>query len=804
MVAQMVWNKKPVNNAGELLPISESIGISQNHEAPSKHKVRVGLYQNKPKVYTDKNGQPSGIFIEILKAIAQKENWQLVFVPCKWAECLKALKAGQIDLMPDVAFSPARAREMDFPKEKVIESWSKIYSNKKILVENISDVNGLRLAVLAGSIQEANLRQMFKGFGYDVKFVEANSFEKAFTLAANGTADMVVSNYLFGDYFYKKYRLASTAIVFDPVSLYFATTHGENNGLLEALDNDLRSMKTESGSVYYKALSHWMITPPETLVPQYLTWVIGSVVVFLALAFIIILLLRRLVISRTRHLILANKKLHESEEKFRNLFYNHSAVKLIVDPENGAIVEVNKAAERFYGWPAEQLQQKRIQDINADSSERDDWGIEEGKTHIQSHHKLADGSIKDVEIFTSRVDINGKSMLHSVIHDVTEHRQLEEQYRQAQKMESVGRLAGGVAHDYNNMLGVILGYTDLALQKVGSSQPLRSYLEAIHNAAKRSADITRQLLMFARKQSVSLKIVDVNDIAESMIKMLRHLIGEDIDLVWLPQGNLPPVKMDPSQIEQILVNLCVNARDAITGVGKITIETGMATIDEDYCTDHFGFIPGEFVLLSVSDDGAGMDKETLDYIFEPFFTTKSVNKGTGLGLATVYGIVKQNNGFINVYSEPGKGATFGIYLPSSMGKVEKHKEETVDEVPAGCNETVLLVEDDTAMRQMVKLMYEKLGYKVLAVGTGTEALHLVSEHLGTIQLLCTDVIMPEMNGRDLANEVNRLQPNIKVLFMSGYTADVINQRGMLDEDTPFIQKPFSMQNLSVKVRELLD
>ena len=266
--------------------------------------------------------------------------------------------------------------------------------------------------------------------------------------------------------------------------------------------------------------------------------------------------------------------------------------------------------------------------------------------------------------------------------DITDRVNLQAQFVQAQKMESVGRLAGGVAHDYNNVLSVIIGYTEMAMDEVDPAGPLHANLEEVLTAANRATDITRQLLAFARKQTIAPKVLDLNETVEGMLKMLRRLIGEDIDLAWLPGASLWPVKMDPSQIDQILANLCVNARDAIAGVGKVTIETGTVVFDAAYCADHAGFVPGEFVMLAVSDNGCGMDKEMLDKIFEPFFTTKDVDKGTGLGLATVYGIVKQNNGFINVYSEPGKGTTIKIYLPRHEGKAVEIQEESTAEIPS--------------------------------------------------------------------------------------------------------------------------
>lgn len=384
-----------------------------------------------------------------------------------------------------------------------------------------------------------------------------------------------------------------------------------------------------------------------------------------------------------------------------------------------------------------------------------------------------------------------------------ERRSLENQLRQAQKMESVGRLAGGVAHDFNNILGVIMGSAELAMEKTAADDPLNEFLKDIFNAANRSTKITRQLLAFARQQPISPQVIDLNDTVESMLKMLRRLIGEDIDLAWLPETVLWPVRMDPSQLDQILANLCVNARDAITDVGRVTIETDRVTFDEDYCAGHVGFIPGDFIMLAVSDDGCGMDKATLDIIFEPFFTTKELGQGTGLGLSTVYGIVKQNDGFINVYSEPEKGTTFKIYLPRHAGEVVDDNMTAKKELKKGSGETILVVEDDIALLHLVESILVSLGYTVLTAQTPTAAMQLAETFKEDIYLVITDVIMPEMNGRKLAQQLQTLYPDLKCLFMSGYTANVIAHRGILDEGVRFLQKPFSMSELAVKVKEAL-
>ena len=394
--------------------------------------------------------------------------------------------------------------------------------------------------------------------------------------------------------------------------------------------------------------------------------------------------------------------------------------------------------------------------------------------------------------------------------DITERKlaeeekdRLEAQLIQAQKMESVGRLAGGVAHDYNNMLSVILGFSELALEKLDPADPLRDDLLEIHKAAVRSTDITRQLLAFARKQTIAPVVLDLNEAVESMLKMLRRLIGEDIDLAWQPEIGLWPVMMDKSQLDQLLANLCVNARDAIEGVGKVTIETHAETFDAAYCSDHPGFVPGDYVLLAVSDNGCGMDRNTVDKIFEPFFTTKEVGQGTGLGLATVYGIVKQNNGFINVYSEPGKGSTFKIYLTRHTAHAVVSSSKSPECYPVGNGEIILVVEDEIPILKFAERVLKELGYSVMTAQNPNQALQMVQKNSSKINLLLTDVVMPEMNGRELSGRLHEICPGLKTLFMSGYTANVIAHHGVLDKDVKFIQKPFSKESMAIKIKEAL-
>ncbi|MEW6260855.1 MAG: PAS domain S-box protein [Thermodesulfobacteriota bacterium] len=625
----------------------------------------------------------------------------------------------------------------------------------------------------------------------------------------------------------------------------------------------------------------------------------------------------------------AEQALAESEELFRNLFQRHTAFKFIIDPDTGRIVDVNDAAVAFYGWSREEMRKLRIQDLNTLPEDEVRKRMEEVRNRRQAYfefqHRRADGSIRDVQVFSSRIDVKGKAYLHSIVADITERKQLEAErerlmtaiqqlgeiiiitdtagrilfvnqafetvtgfsreealgqtprilksgvqdetfykqlwetithgrrwqgrivnrkkdgtlyteaatitpvktlsgktthyvavkrdisehleleakFQQAQKLEAIGRLAGGVAHDYNNMINVILGYAQMAMAETDTNSRLQEYLEQVMGAARRSAEITRQLLAFARKQTIQPEVISLNASIEKSLRMLQRLIGENIELAWLPGKAAGNVYLDAVQLEQVLANLCVNARDAILDVGKITIETDRMTIDEDYCKTHPEATQGDYAVLEVSDNGCGMSPDVLKRIFEPFFTTKEVGKGTGLGLASVYGIVRQNRGFINVYSEPGKGTTFRIYFPrrEEPGQIV----ETNMVAPTkGKGERILVVEDEPMLMEVTREILKAAGYVVVTATRPEEALQIVSSDAIGFELLITDVVLPEMNGKELATRIQEHLPDIRILFMSGYTANAISHFGILDKNVDFIQKPFSIASLTAKVRSILD
>jgi len=429
-----------------------------------------------------------------------------------------------------------------------------------------------------------------------------------------------------------------------------------------------------------------------------------------------------------------------------------------------------------------------------DSFERADGQWQHARWALQPWRE-ADGSVGGIVIFTE--DITAR------VQAVQEKDALAAQLQASQRLESIGRLAGGIAHDFNNMLGVIIGCAELALDIPEATPALAEELQRIRATALRSADLTRQLLAFARHQSAVPVVLDLNEAVSGTLSMLERLIGENIDLVWAPATDLGQVKIDPAQLDQILTNLCINARDAIADTGRITIETANFAFDDEYCGRHHGFKPGDYVMLAVSDDGGGMDAETLARVFEPYFSTKTGGKGTGLGLSTVYGIVKQNDGFINVYSEPGGGTTFKIYLVRETVANETPVRPAPPAQPVAGQATILLVEDDEMILELAAKMLGALGYRVLAANSPFEAMATAARHDGSIDLLVTDVIMPELNGRELSRRLQAGHPGLRTLYISGYTANVIAHRGLLEDGIMLVEKPFTRQQLADKVREAL-
>jgi PAS domain S-box-containing protein len=507
----------------------------------------------------------------------------------------------------------------------------------------------------------------------------------------------------------------------------------------------------------------------------------------------------------------AQEGLRRSEMNFRSLVTN-APYGICRCDSLGQMQDANPALLALLGYESvRELAGRHLRELYADTQQwfalADYLRSPEPFNGLIAEWKRKDGSSTVVRVSGRSVGADRDEKVFELFaEDVTERRALEQQLRQSQKMEAVGRLAGGIAHDFNNLLMVISGYSEFLLDRLGPEPALRGPAQEIASAAERASSLTRQLLAFSRKQMLAPKVLDLNTVVTENVKMLTRMIGEDVELVMVPAADLGAVRADAGQVEQVIMNLAVNARDAMPTGGKLTLETANVSLDEDYARFHAPLQPGNYVMLAISDTGAGMDAETQSHIFEPFFTTKGP-KGTGLGLSTVYGIVKQSGGYIWVYSEPGKGTTFKIYLPRIPEKTESAVQMAAAAeaaTPEPGTETILLVEDEANLRYLARQFLEKQGYKVIEAADGAVAMQIAVALEGTIHLLLTDVIMPGMNGRELAQRICEIRPNVKVLYMSGYTENVIGHNGMLDAGVRLLQKPFILRDLKDKVREVLD
>ena len=499
----------------------------------------------------------------------------------------------------------------------------------------------------------------------------------------------------------------------------------------------------------------------------------------------------------------------QATARYRALMEQANDAILILDL-SGAILEANRESERLFGLPRARIVGRNYDDFvvpeeRADSASRRGLVGSEGTIRVPNRHmERSGGTVVTVDVSGSLVRLGDESRVLAILRDVSERQRLEAQLLQSQKMESVGRLAGGVAHDFNNLLGVITGYGDLLLHEIGPGHPSHRRVVEIRKAADRAASLTRQLLAFSRKQVLQLRVLDLNAVVAGIEPMLRRLIGEHIELITALDNGVGRVKADLGQMEQVIANLAVNARDAMPRGGKLLIETGNVELDAVYAATRADARPGPHVMLAVSDTGHGMDAEVLGHMFEPFYTTKAPGLGTGLGLATVYGIVRQLGGQVMVYSEVERGTSFKIYLPRLEAAADQLQVAAAAGPPPGGTETVLLVEDEPALRVLVEEILTKGGYHVLQNERPEDALALAASHGGAIDLVLTDVIMPNMSGRQMADALRLARPRIRVLFMSGYTDDAISHHGILEPGTHFLEKPFTADGLLRKIREVLE
>lgn len=759
--------------------------------------------------------------------------YQLEYIFGHWAGVYNLLKNGEIDILPAIAFSKEREEFFDYTDETVMANWAQIYSSASTSISSILDLEGKKIAVKVGDIHFAALKKLTSDFNITCRFIETEDYETVLEMVGANYLDLGVVNRLFGNRNRHRFKVQVAPVVFNPIEMRYAEPKGRGREIISKIDAHLVSYKYDQDSLYYQATKRWSLEENDAGIPKQFWYLLAAVFSASVLFLGGCMLFRDQVKRRTRELTLVNEKLAlevadriKAEHELRvsveriNAFFRSVNDAILIHPllkENFSnFIEVNQVACERYGYTREEFLTLSAGNItcqedaaNHGTPDHRRTLLEKGQLIFTTTHIKKNGEAFPVEINSNIVELDGKPVIIAVVRDITQRinaqadqEQLETQLRQAQKMDSIGLLAGGVAHDFNNMLGVILGHTEIALYKMDPSMPLFSNLSEIRKAAQRSANLTRQLLAFARKQTIAPKVLDLNETVLGMLKMLQRLIGENITLAWRPSHDIFPIKIDPGQVDQILANLCINGRDAIKGVGRITISTQNVTLDQEECAGYAGFIPGQYVLLEIRDSGCGMDQATLERIFDPFFTTKPPGEGTGLGLATVYGIVKQNKGFIYVTSEPGQGTTFKVYLQRQKGHNGDQMEYMPGQENAGAPKTILLVEDEAPLLKITEEILQAAGFEVLSADTPGKALK-VARNRPDIDLLLTDVVMPEMSGLDLIHKLHETRPQLKCLYMSGYTADVISTHGVLKKGVHFIAKPFTKAELVLTIQNVL-
>ncbi|SHE68011.1 PAS domain S-box-containing protein [Desulfacinum infernum DSM 9756] len=935
---------------------------------------KVCLYENPPLVGLDADRRASGLFVELLEAVAQAEGWQLQYREASWAQCLEELRSGAADILPVIAYSEERSRAFLFSSETVLTNWGVVYSRKGEKVSGILDLEGKIIAVKDQDIHMQALQALLSKFPIKAKFAPYETYDQVLWSVGEGKAHAGVVNRIYGQTNSHRFSVESTPIVFNPIEIRYGGHPGTSRTALETLDRYLKNWKQEENSVYHQAVTRWLhVTAPPPAWTRTVKITVGATILSLLLLGSAALFLKRQVRLRTQDLKTSHGHLEqalrqqkafqsallETEHRYQALFQKATDALLVIN-EDGRIQECNQAAQDLFRASRENLVGRRPGDLSpprqpdgAPSDEKASVLFESAlpgyPQRFEWVHQRPDGSLFDAEVQLSLifqegdarmlasirdvtekkamekaieaqrkhlervldstpialflVDVDGKVIfwnkaseeligiskedvigtppdfsnlfggkppvipallllemdpvevekryaprgirrypLHpegiqtisrfqmpggwrhvSVVaarlrdeqgnllgviqcgRDITQEVELQGQLVQAQKMEAIGRLAGGVAHDFNNVLTVILGYCDLLLLRSSLNPDEAKKVSEIKKMAQRASQLTGQLLAFSRKQVLQLRSVDLNAVLENLRKMLERLIGEDIRLQVTLAPGLWPVKADPVHLDQVIMNLAVNARDAMPEGGLLTLETANLKLEHPLRHDSVVVPPGEYVSLKVADTGHGMDPAIRDKVFEPFFTTKPAGVGTGLGLATVYGVVKQLGGFILVDSTPGRGTTFSVYLPRQVGAAEHVPADSQPETPhavAG-TERILVVEDEELVRTMAAETLETYGYRVQVAASGAEALEICSRD-GSFDLLLTDVVMPGMDGPELARRMAEICPGIPVLFMSAYPDDRLARHGVLGRDVELLPKPFSPHQLARKVRELLD
>ena len=792
--------------------------------ARSGDHVKVGVYQNTPLTF-EKNGKTNGFFIDILEYIAGKEGWKIEYVHSSFPECLSNLKSGKIDLLGCIAYSEERGRNFDYTYESVITNWGQIYLNKKSDIESIIDLKGKKVAVLQNDIYFNNLRKLVNQSGIKCRFIEAFEYEDVLELVEIGRCEAGLVSQIYGLQRERDYDIIKSSIFLSPQRLYWAAPKGKNQELLYTLDSYLRKLKNNQQSIYYEALAKWLGIGEKSKFGKWFKWLISSFVVLLVLFLTVSLLLRVQVKSKTKELLIKNEALikeinyrkvaeealRESEEKYRNLFNNAQVGLYRTRISDGKFVEANDALARMFGY------EDRADILDSDYTTVDNY-VDPGTREkllaiLQEHSEFINFEArlyrKDRSVawfrYSGRI-YPEKGYVEGIGADITEEKRLKKRLLQSQKMEAVGTLAGGVAHDLNNILSGLVSYPELLLMDIPEDSPLRKPILTIKYSGQKATIIVQDLLTLARRGVAVTEVVNLNDIIYDYLKSPEHEKLKSFHPGAEFKINLAPDLLNilgsPVHLSKTVMNLISNAAEAMPDAGTITISTSNQYLDKPV-RGYEDVQEGDYVVLSVVDSGVGMSEEDLARIFEPFYTKKVMGRsGTGLGMAVVWGTVKDHNGYIDVQSKEGEGASFTLYF--SVTRKKRTKEESILPIEEymGKGESVLVVDDVEEQREIATGMLKKLGYSVTTVSNGEEAVEYMKNN--SVDLIVLDMIMdPGINGRETYQKILNLHPNQKAIIASGFSeTDDVKAAQELGAGQ-YIQKPYILEKIGIAVRDEL-
>lgn len=798
----------------------------------SGQKLTVGVYDFYPICHSHQLFDPSNInfFPNILDYIAQQEGWTLQYVPGKLNDLLMQLQSNDIDLVVAVPFVPKETPSIRFTGENVISTWAQIYAHKEVNIDTILDLSARSVGVLRDDPYNLKIRQMINGFGLNCQVLEFKHYEDLMQGLEKHWVDTAVVERLTGSIYEKQFQMIKTPIVFSPLELRFAAGSHIDANVLSAMDYYLRELKHNPDSIYHHLLNTIMIQPESSPLARWLPWALAVASILTMIALFTSLIFKRQVAKKINELSRTNRQLKEeirSREKAEyalqqsNLLNQKTLANmkdglLLLDPTGNKIIKANHAAAKMFGFTDKMIIHALPDRLHA-KPENASLFFEAIRTAVAEKGFFSglwqlqrkSGDIFPADISVTPISLNGNSQTHSwvvIIRDITEkvkaEKELEQskiQLDQAKKLESIGRLAGGVAHDFNNLLMGIQGRTSLMMLNTKPSSRHSMYLAEIEECVATASKLVGQLLGFARGGKYEIKVTDINELLSATAEMFGRT-RKEITIRKLLCKNPWCLEVDQGQIKQVFLNMFVNAWQAMPGGGILTLKTENTELSSKL--NHLiNLNAGKYVKISIEDNGIGMNDETREHIFEPFFTTKEMGRGTGLGLASAYGIIQNHHGAISVYSKKNVGTTFEIYLPATDKALEES--QTHQESIQRGKETILLVDDEKVVISVGVEMLESLGYHVLVANNGQEALNIYTENQGVIDMVILDIIMPVMSGKDVFTHLKRLNPGIKVLLSSGYSLDD-QAVGIMEQGcSGFIQKPFSIKQLSVKIREVI-